>query len=275
MNITPELIWLAAGLAATGAFAGLIAGLFGIGGGVVMVPALYFAFGLLGYDDGPRMQVAVGTSLAVIVATSLRSVTSHAKRGAVDGQVLRTFIPWIVVGALIGGFVADIVPGRALTALFGVTALLLSAQFFFGRPDWKLADDLPTGPARAGLGSLIGLLSSLMGIGGGVFGVTMMTLCGRSIHKAVGTAAGFGVAIGVPGALGFILWGWNEAGRPPLSLGYVNMLGFAILAASAFFLAPVGASLAHKLPANTLKRLFAIGLTVTAISLIREAWVGG
>jgi|TARA_R100000152_G_C6768395_1_gene193896 uncharacterized membrane protein YfcA len=274
VTLTPDLIWLAAGLAVTGAFAGLIAGLFGIGGGVVMVPALYFAFGLLGYDDGPRMQVAVGTSLAVIVATSLRSVTSHAKRGAVDGQVLRTWIPWIVAGALTGSLIADLVPGRALTALFGVTALLLSAQFVFGRPDWKLADEMPGGAAHAGLGGLIGLLSSLMGIGGGVFGVTLMTLCGRSIHKAVGTAAGFGIAIGLPGALGFIVWGWSEAGRPPLSLGYVNMLGFAILAVSAFFLAPVGAGLAHKLPAATLKRMFAVGLALTAISLIREAIVG-
>ena len=273
MTLTPDLIWLAVGLAATGAFAGLIAGLFGIGGGVVMVPALYFAFGLLGYDDGPRMQVAVGTSLAVIVATSLRSVTSHAKRGAVDGQILRTWIPWIVAGALIGSLIADLLPGRALTALFGVTALLLSAKFVFGRSDWKLADEMPVGAIRAGLGGSIGLLSSLMGIGGGVFGVTLMTLCGRSIHRAVGTAAGFGIAIGLPGALGFVVWGWNEAGRPPLSLGYVNVLGFAILATSAFFLAPVGAGLAHKLPAAILKRLFAIGLAVTAISLIREAIV--
>ena len=266
-----DLIILALALSATGAFAGLVAGLFGIGGGVVMVPALYFAFGLLGYGDGPRMHVAVGTSLAVIVATSLRSVAAHAKRDAVDFQILRTWSPWIVVGTLIGAAVADLAPGRVLTGVFGVMAMILSLQFVFGRPDWKLTESMPTGVLRAGLGGSIGFLSSLLGIGGGVFGVTLMTLSGRSIHKAVATAAGFGVAIGLPGALGFIVWGWDEAGRPPFSLGYVNALGFAVLAASAFFVAPLGAKLAHALPAQTLKRLFAIGLVVVAISLLREA----
>ncbi|GJL96749.1 MAG: UPF0721 transmembrane protein [Hyphobacterium sp.] len=269
--MSAELIGLATALIATGLFAGLIAGLFGIGGGVVMVPAFYFVLGALGYVDGPRMHIAVGTSLAVIVATSLRSVTSHAKHGAVDYDVLRTWIPWIVLGALIGGFIADKIPGRGLTGLFGVVAFLLAAQFYFGRPDWKVADKMPGGAIRAGFGSLIGGLSSLLGIGGGVFGVTLMTLCGKSIRQAVATAAGFGVAIGVPGALGFIIWGWNEPGRTPTSLGYVDGLGFLILAASAFFIAPIGARLAHTLPEQLLRRLFAFGLVATAVSLLREA----
>ena len=269
-----EIIILALALIATGAFAGLVAGLFGIGGGVVMVPALYFAFGLLGYGDGPRMHVAVGTSLAVIVATSLRSVSAHAKKDAVDYQILRTWTPWIVVGTLIGAGIADLAPGRILTAVFGAMALLLSVQFVFGKPGWRLSDAMPTGVLRAGLGSLIGFLSALMGIGGGVFGVTLMTLSGKSIHKAVATAAGLGVAIGLPGALGFIAWGWGEPGLPPFSLGYVNMLGFAVLAASAFFVAPVGAKLAHALPADILRRLFAFGLVAVAFSLLREAILG-
>jgi uncharacterized protein len=273
--MSAELVGLAAALIATGLFAGLIAGLFGIGGGVVMVPAFYFVLGALGYDDGPRMHMAVGTSLAVIVATSLRSVTSHVKHGAVDFAVLRTWIPWIVLGALIGGYVADNIPGRGLTGLFGVVALLLAAQFYFGRPDWKIADQMPVGVARAGFGSLIGGLSALLGIGGGVFGVTLMTLCGKSIRQAVATAAGFGVAIGVPGALGFIIWGWNEPGRTPTSLGYVDGLGFLILAASAFFIAPIGARLAHTIPEKLLRRLFAFGLIATAFSLLREAILGG
>jgi len=143
---------LLAALALTGAFAGLIAGLFGIGGGVVMVPALFFVFSALGYDE-TAMHAAVGTSLAVIVATSLRSVSEHAKRGAVDFQVLKTWTPWIIAGALAGSVIADFAPGEALTALFGVVALLLSAQFFFGRPDWRLAEDLPSLPLRGVLGS--------------------------------------------------------------------------------------------------------------------------
>lgn len=273
--MSAELIGLAVALIATGLFAGLIAGLFGIGGGVVMVPAFYFVLGALGYDDGPRMHMAVGTSLAVIVATSLRSVSAHAKHQAVDFEILKTWTPWIVVGALIGGFVADAIPGRGLTGLFGVVALLLSAQFFFGRPDWRIAKEMPGGIARSGLGAMIGSLSSLLGIGGGVFGVTLMTLCGKPIRQAVATAAGFGVAIGVPGALGFIVWGWNEPGRTPTALGYVDGLGFLILAASAFFVAPIGATLAHSMPEKLLRRLFALGLIATAVSLLREAFFVG
>ncbi len=261
-------------LLAVGAGAGLIAGLFGIGGGVVMVPALYYVLTALGYPDH-AMHAAVGTSLTVIVATSLRSVAAHAERGAVDFQVLKTWAPWIVVGALAGSAVADMAPGRVLTGLFGSVALLLSAQFFFGRPDWKLADDLPGLPLRAVLASFIGVLSSLMGIGGGVFGVTLMSVCGRTMHQAVATSAGFGVAIGLPGAIGFMIAGMDEAGRAPFSLGYVNLAAFVTLAASAVFLAPVGAGLAHRLNAARLKQAFAIGLLVVALNMLREAVMGG
>ncbi len=265
-----ELLILVIALAATGAFAGLIAGLFGIGGGVVMVPAMYYVFGALGYDGDRTMHVAVGTSLAVIVATSLRSVSAHAKKGAVDFDVLKAWAPFIVIGTLIGTVVADYIPSRGLTGLFGAMALLLSLQFFFGRPNWKLADDMPGGLPRIALGNTIGLLSALMGIGGGVMGVTLMTLCGKTIHRAVATAAGFGVAIGAPGAIGYIVNGWGSD-AVPLSLGYVNMPGFVLLAGSAFFVAPVGAHLAHSLPADNLKRLFAIGLAIVGVLLLREA----
>lgn len=265
-----ELLILVIALAATGAFAGLIAGLFGIGGGVVMVPAMYYVFGALGYDGDRTMHVAVGTSLAVIVATSLRSVSAHARKGAVDFDVLKAWAPFIVIGTLIGTVVADYIPSRGLTGLFGAMALLLSLQFFFGRPNWKLADDMPGGLPRIALGNTIGLLSALMGIGGGVMGVTLMTLCGKSIHRAVATAAGFGVAIGAPGAIGYIFNGWGSD-AVPLSLGYVNMPGFVLLAGSAFFVAPLGAHLAHALPADNLKRLFAIGLAVVGVLLLREA----
>ncbi|SDM04381.1 sulfite exporter TauE/SafE family protein [Maricaulis salignorans] len=269
-----DMLVLIAAMAATGAFAGLVAGLFGIGGGVVMVPAMYYALSALGYQDDKLMHVAVGTSLAVIVATSMRSLSAHAKRGAVDFQVLRSWGPWIVGGTLLGSVIADQVSGRVLTGLFGGMALLLSLQFFFGRPDWKLRDELPGGPARAGLGGLIGIMSAMMGIGGGVFGVTLMTLCGKSIHKAVATAAGFGVAIGLPGAVGYIVNGWG-ADIVPYSLGYVNLPAFVLLAGSAFFVAPVGARLAHDLPAATLKRFFAIGLVVVGGMLLKEAVLGG
>jgi uncharacterized membrane protein YfcA len=264
-------IWvLVAALAAAGAFAGLIAGMFGIGGGVVMVPSMYYVFNALGYGGDRVMHVAIGTSLAVIVATSLRSVTAHAKHGAVDFAVLRAWVPWIVIGTLLGSVVADFAPSRALTALFGGMALILSLQFFFGRPDWTLREDMPGGLPRVGLGGLIGLLSAMMGIGGGVFGVTLMTLCGKTVHRAVATAAGFGVAIGVPGAIGYIANGWGSD-AVPYSLGYVNLPGFALLAGSAFFVAPIGAKLAHDLPARRLKQFFAIGLVGVGAMLVREA----
>ncbi|WP_019961463.1 sulfite exporter TauE/SafE family protein [Woodsholea maritima] len=266
-------ILLIIALLITGAVAGLIAGLFGIGGGIIMVPALYYVFSALGFDD-TAMHAAVGTSLAVIIATSLRSVSAHAKRGAVDFALIKVWAPWIIIGALIGSALAGLAPGIVLTGLFGVVALILSAQFFFGRPDWKLAEDLPGFPLNAGLGALIGGLSSVLGIGGGVFGVTLMTVCGRTIHTAVATAAGFGIAIGLPGALGFILSGWSVEGRAPLSLGYVNFAGFAILAASAFFVAPLGAKLAHALPEKTLRKAFAVGLFIMGVNMIREVVMG-
>jgi uncharacterized membrane protein YfcA len=269
-----DILLLVLALAATGAFAGLVAGMFGIGGGVVMVPAMYYVFNALGYDGDRVMHVAVGTSLAVIVATSLRSVSSHAKHDAVDFKVLRAWAPWIVVGTLIGTVLAHYTPGRTLTGLFGGMALLLSVQFFFGRLDWRLRDDMPDGVLRIALGNLIGMLSAMMGIGGGVFGVTVMTLCGKTIHRAVATAAGFGVAIGLPGAVGNIVNGWGSE-AVPMSLGYVNLPGFALLAGSAFFVTPVGARLAHDLPAKHLKRLFAVGLVIVGAMLLREAFFAG
>ncbi|MBR9825573.1 MAG: sulfite exporter TauE/SafE family protein [Alphaproteobacteria bacterium] len=269
-----EYLPLVLALAATGAFAGLIAGLFGIGGGIVMVPAMFYVFSALGYEGDRVMHVAVGTSLAVIIATSLRSVSAHAKEGAVDFDTLKTWVPFIIIGTLIGTVIADYIPSRGLTALFGGMAILLSLQFFFGRPNWSLSEEMPGGILRILLGNIIGLLSALMGIGGGVMGVTLMTLCGKTIHRAVATAAGFGVAIGVPGAIGFIVNGWGSD-DVPLSLGYVNMPGFALLASSAFFVAPIGARLAHSLPAQTLKRFFAIGLAIVGVMLLREGLIGG
>jgi len=257
-------------LLAAGAFAGLIAGLFGIGGGVVMVPAMYFVLIALGYD-GHAMHTAVGTSLMVIVTTSLRSLAAHSRRGAVDFEVLKAWSPWIVAGALAGAALAGMISGRALTMVFGVVAMLLSAQFLFGKRDWRLADDLPGLPLRGVLAGAIGVLSSLMGIGGGVFGVTLLTLYGRSIHTAVATAAGFGVAIGLPGAVGFMFAGLGEAGRAPFSLGYVNMAGFVVMAGAAVLLAPVGASLAHRLNAARLRQVFAIGLALVALNMLRSA----
>lgn len=267
MDIILENWTLLLALGGAGLFAGLVAGLFGIGGGAVIVPVLYFLLSGLGFDETAQ-HVAVATSLATIIATSTRSVMAHNKHGAVDWAILRGWSPWIVAGALAGMVLASNMSGQALTAVFGFVALIISLQFFFGRPDWRLADDMATGLPRAGLGTGMGALSSLMGIGGGTFGVSLMTMSGRAMHQAVGTAAGFGVAIGVPGAIAAIFTGLGKEGLPPGSLGYVNLPAFVMIAVLTVAMAPVGASLAHKLDGALLKKLFGVLLALVAARMI-------
>ena len=264
---------LIAALVACGLFSGFIAGLFGIGGGAVIVPVLILLFDALGYGESAA-HVAIATSLATIILTSARSVWAHHQRGAVDWAVVSGWAPWIVVGAVLGQLATGALSGGALRGIFGGLALILAAQLFFGRPDWRLADDLPAGAGRAGLGGLIGSLSAIMGIGGGTFGVSLMTLCGRAMHQAVATAAGFGVMIGLPGAVTAIVVGWGRADLPPFSLGHVNLAAFALMSAFTVMTAPVGARLAHRLDARRLKKLFAILLAVVAIRLLLNA-IGG
>ena len=260
-------------LAACGLFSGLVAGLFGIGGGAVIVPVLMILFESLGFSDSAS-HVAIATSLATIILTSTRSVMAHHQRGAVDWTVLRTWAPWIVVGAIAGQIVAGEMSAVALKAFFGIMAYLLAAQLFFGRPTWRLADDLPGGVGRAGLGIGVGTLSALMGIGGGTFGVSMMTIYGRAIHQAVATAAGFGIAIGLPSAITAIFIGWGQPGLPPFSLGYVNLVAFGMISVFTVIMAPIGARLAHSLDAQLLKRLFAILLAVVATKMIWDTIAG-
>ncbi len=261
---------LLAALLAASVLAGLTAGLFGIGGGLVIVPVLYYLLVSLGYDD-TAMHVAVTTSLATIIVTSVRSVLAHNDHGAVDWQVLKDWAPWIMLGALTGMFSSVWISGQGMTIIFGSVAMLLAVQFFFGRPDWKLADDLPNGPGRWALGSGLGAVSALMGIGGGAMGVTLMTIYGKPIHNAVGTAAGFGVAIGIPSVIAGILVGWGRDGLPPGSLGHVNMAAFLLISVMTVALAPVGARLAHSLDAHLLKRLFGVMLAFVALNMLRQA----
>lgn len=260
-------------LAGCGLFSGLVAGLFGIGGGAVIVPVLMILFESLGFSE-TASHVAIATSLATIILTSARSVMAHHERGAVDWQIIRTWAPWIVMGAIIGQLLAGELSATALKAFFGVMAYLLALQLFFGRPNWRLADDLPGGAGRAGLGAGIGTLSALMGIGGGTFGVSLMTVYGRAIHQAVATAAGFGIAIGLPSAITAVFVGWEREGLPPFSLGYVNLIAFALISVFTVIMAPIGARLAHRLDAQLLKRLFAVLLAVVATKMIWDTIAG-
>lgn len=257
-------------LAVAGLFAGLAAGLFGIGGGVVIVPTLFFLLSTMGYDE-TAMHVAVATSLATIILTSARSVMAHHKRGAVDWAIIRGWSPWIVLGAILGMLAAGYFSKQVMLAIFGTVLLLFAAQFYFGRPDWRLAPEMPKGPVRAGIGTVNGALSAIMGIGGGTLGVTLMTLCGVAMHRAVATAAGWGVAIGLPGAIAAIIVGWGREGLPPFSAGFVNLPAFALISVFTVLMAPVGAALAHKLNADRLRRLFGILLAVVSARMLWQA----
>lgn len=266
-----ELLPFIVALAAAGLFAGFVGGLFGIGGGVVIVPALYAVFSVLGVDEQVRMHVAVGTSLSTIVATSWRSLAAHRKAGAVDMEVLRNWAPWIAGGAIAGAIAAGFANTEALLLVFGGGLLLVALQMGLADPNWRMFSELPRGAARAAIASGIGLLSATMGIGGGAFGVTVMTLCGRPIHQAVATASGFGAAIALPAALGFVVTGWSRTGLPPWSLGFVSVPGFLALAALTAITAPHGARLAHRLPQRALKRAFAAFLALVALNMLRVA----
>ena len=258
-------------LLAIGAVAGLIAGLLGVGGGIVLVPAFFYSFSALGYGSAYLMQVCLATSLATIIVTSLRSVSSHHKRGAVDWEILRGWAPGIVAGAVVGVLVASSLRSVVLQGIFGVLGVLIGLYLAFGKTGWQLADRMPGGPVRAALSAAIGFLSVLMGIGGGSFAVPTMTLYGQPIHRAVATAAGFGVAIAVPSVLGFFFVQIPAEVRPPYTLGVVNLPAFLIVICMTLITAPMGARLAHALDPKPLKRFFALFIIVMALNMLRKA----
>ena len=262
-----ELFALAAGLGVAGLVAGTVAGLLGVGGGIVLVPVLYQTLIILGVDDSLRMPLAVGTSLATIIPTSIRSTLSHNAKGAVDWDVLKSWAIPTVVGVLAGTWLASLIGGRGLTAVFAGGAATLGIYMVLGRENWRLGDRVPSGADSWPLGFANGCLSVMMGIGGGTFGVTVMTLYGTTIHRAVATAAGFGLIIGLPGTIGMIVNGWNVAGLPPLSLGYVNLVGLALIVPATIVAAPWGVAIAHSLSRRTLRLAFGVFLCLTALRM--------
>lgn len=273
----PDLIYMALILLAVGAGAGLSAGMFGIGGGAIIVPALYYVFGALGYSQDVSMHCAVATSAATIIVTSLRSSYAHHQKNAVDWELvwgknpLRVWGVWIGLGALTGALVlSNWLSGRALVLLFAVFIAAISLQFIFGRPDWRLAKSIPNGFAPPLAGSVLGGLCALMGIGFGSIGVTLMVLHGKRIHMAIGTSAALGFFVGLPATTGYIISGYSAAGRPALSLGYVNILGFVVIAGASFFFAPLGVKMAHRLSQDKLRMVFGICLLLVALNMLRK-----
>jgi uncharacterized membrane protein YfcA len=265
------LLQMGALLIVIGAFAGVLAGLLGVGGGIVLVPAFYYAFQTLGYDGPQLMQLCLGTSLATIVVTSLRSVMSHNKKGAVDWDILKSWGPGIAVGAAIGVTIAAQLRSDTLVGVFGVLAIIVGLYMGLGRSDWRLGNQMPTGILRAVLSPAVGFLSVLMGIGGGSFGVPLMSLYNTPIHRAVATAAGFGLIIAVPGVIGFLLVPIDADVRPAATIGAVNLFAFALIIAMTLITAPIGVRLAHSLDAKPLKRIFGGFLTLVALNMLRKA----
>jgi uncharacterized protein len=268
MPAIADLLPMLALLMGIGAFAGVIAGLLGVGGGIVLVPAFFYAFGHLGYGGDQLMQVCLGTSLATIIVTSVRSALAHHRKGAVDWGILRAWGPYVAVGALAGFFLAASLKSAALQAIFGVLALIAGLYMAFGRDHWRLGAAMPAGAARGGFGAALGFFSALMGIGGGTFGVPMMTLYAMPIHRAVATAAGFGIIIAVPSAIGFLTL--NVSLAPPWSVGAVNLPAFAVIIAMTLLTTPYGVRLAHRMDARPLKRAFAIFLILVALNMLRK-----
>lgn len=259
---------------AIGAFAGVIAGLLGVGGGIVLVPAFYYTFTSLGYDSPFMMQICIATSLATIVFTSVRSVHSHHKKGAVDWDILKNWAAGIVIGAVIGVVIAKELRSETLMIIFGVLGVVVGLYLAFGRPNWRLGEEMPKGLARAVTAPTLGFLSVLMGIGGGSFGVPMMTLFGQPIHRAVATSAGFGVLIAAPSVLGFLMIGGDFEGKPPLTFGLVNLPAFIVIISMTLITAPIGVRLAHAMNPKPLRTVFAGFIMVMALNLLRKAVMG-
>ena len=265
-----ELLPVVILMMAVGAFAGVLAGLLGVGGGIVLVPAFFYAFAYFGYDNPQIMQICLATSLATIVVTSLRSVHAHNKKGAVDWDILRGWAIGIAIGALIGVWIVAGLRSDFLVGVFGVLAIIVGLYMGFGKPEWRLGDGMPTGPLRIILAPILGFFSVLMGIGGGSFGVPLLTLYGQAIHRAVATAAGFGVIIAVPSVLGFLLGQPPEMSLPPYMLGYVHLPTFALVIVMTFITTPFGVSLAHRLNVKMLRRVFAVFLVLVALNMLRQ-----
>lgn len=266
-----ELGTFAAGLFIAGIVGGLVAGLLGVGGGIVVVPVLYHVLALLGIDESVRMHIAVGTSLATIIPTSFSSTSAHSRKSAVDWALLWRWTFPMLLGVVAGSAAAGIVGGRALTLIFVCVALPVAAHLAFNNENRRLADRLPGGAKELLLPAAIGGVSTMMGIGGGTVGVPIMTLFGVPIHRAVGTAAAFGFIISIPGTIGSIITGWHAYGLPPYSLGYVNLLGLLLIAPASFFVAPTGASLAHMIDRRRLRIVFAGFIAITAARMLYDA----
>jgi uncharacterized membrane protein YfcA len=252
-------------LFATGMMVGFLSGLLGIGGGGLLVPVLFEVYRFFDVPDDYRMHLAIGTSLAVMIPTSLRSFMAHRSRGGVDmGLVSRLALP-ILLGVITGSLIAKWASAEVLKWIWVIFGSLMAAKMLFGREDWRLGDTVPKSRIVELYAMLVGTISTIMSIGGGAYITVLLTLYGRPIQRAVGTSAGFGPLIAVPGMIGFMWAGWNVPGLPAGSIGYVNLLGFLALVPASVMMAPFGARLAHGISRRTLEII--MGLFIATVSM--------
>jgi uncharacterized protein len=265
-----DLSWLAMALLAAGAITGLLAGVFGVGGGAVAVPILYELFRFVGVPEEVRMPLCVGTSLAIIIPTSIRSFNAHRAKGAVDMSILRVWAAPVVLGVIMGSVIARYAPADLFKAVFVVVAGISAIRLLFGKDTWRFGLDMPAKPVMIVYGWIIGVLSALMGIGGGQLSNLFMTFYNRPIHQAVATSSGLGILISIPGAIGYIYAGWPRAAeypdvfalQPPLALGYISLIGFLLFIPTSAWVAPIGARLAHRLSKRRLEVAFGVFLLI-------------
>jgi uncharacterized membrane protein YfcA len=270
-----DLLPLAAAMLAAGVVSGFVAGLLGVGGGIVMVPVLDIALGALGVDGAVRMHLAVATSLATIIPTAVSSSRAHRARGAVDGDLLRRWALPMLAGAVAGGMLAARVHGSTLSLLFGSVALLVSLKMLLPLDELRLARAVPRGVLASTIPAGIGAVSAMMGIGGGTLGVPVLTLLATPIHRAVGTASMFGLLIGIPGTLTYIVAGWADTRLPTGSLGFVSLPGVLLIAPLTVLAAPWGVRAAHGLSKRRLAQAFGIFLLVVATRMLYRALLAG
>lgn len=260
-------------LVATGIFAGILAGLLGVGGGIVIVPVLFFLFQSFGVSAESAMLVATATSLATIVPTSISSIRSHNKKGNVDFDLLKRWAVFILIGVLAGSWLVTRVEGTLLTLLFGVIATLSALNMLFRAGKSALFQQLPSTVGQKVMGISIGFFSAMVGIGGGTISVPLLTLCNYPAHKAVGTAATIGLIISLPGALTMLVLGSTPIDAPVGTFGLVNLFSFICIVPLTVLFAPVGASLAAKLDAVKLKKVFALVLLVTGLRMLAQLFI--
>jgi len=279
LNVS-EVLELALLLVAVGALSGFLAGVFGIGGGAILVPVFYECFRLAGVSLEVRMPLCVGTSLAVIIPTSISSYRAHRARGAIDKEILHSWWLPVLIGVLAGSVIARYAPERLFKIVFVMVAWFAAVRLLSAKESWKFGEDLPKGPLMRVFGLFVGLLATLMGVGGGLFANLLMTFYGRPIHQGVATSSAIAVLVSIPGALGYIYAGWPVAAhypdvlalQSPFALGYVSLIGAVLVMPTSLLTAPLGVRVAHAMSKKTLERSYGAYLLIVgtrfAISLL-------